>query len=338
MNCSESLANKTKKIFRPFKVLCILVFIISLSSCGDKEFLEDALNDRSTNGIDIVSGDILIVAGGNTLRTNSPYPLHEIHVFSKDALYKGQLFRATDTEYLMGITLNPLGTGILFTIDSVDRVGSLLFTEQDFLTDYILDPSLGGNTMRTLAVLSDGGTVVAESTNSIEKFDSNGVRVTTNYPFTVSATIQKIRTISGGRYAIMYTGGNDSVSIRNNDGTVNTTVASGLPCNTNCDPSGLLELPDGRFLISYQINSVEGIVLYSSTFVRIGTFFQNTTVLQNITAMTLMDNGDVLACSASFNVCERLAFNGDVGVRVGTSAFIDEASRVRQPTDVLVVP
>ncbi|MCB0347793.1 MAG: hypothetical protein KDD37_03115, partial [Bdellovibrionales bacterium] len=176
------------------------------------------------------------------------------------------------------------------------------------------------------------------STSSIEKFDSDGVRVTTNYPFTVSTTIQKVRTISGDRFAVTYTGGNDSVSIRNNDGTASTTVASGLACGTNCDPTDILELPDGRFLISYQIAAVQGIELYSSTFVRIGTFFQNSTLLQNISSMALLANGNVLACSSTFNVCEQLAISGSVGVRVGSSAFIDDASRVRQPTDVVVVP
>lgn len=338
MNCSENLANKTKRLFRHCKVPLILAAIVCLLSCGDKEFLEDALNDRSGSGIDIVSGDLIIVAGGNVLRTATPFPLHEIHVYSKDGLYKGLLHRASDTEMIMGIDLNFTDTGIVFTTDTIDRVSSILFAEQSFVTDYILDAGLTGNTLRSVAVLSDGGTVVAESTTSIEKFDSSGVRVTTNFPFTVTATIQKLKAISNGRFAVMFTGGNDSVSIRNNDGTVNATVASGLACTTNCDPTDILELPDGRFLISYQINSIEAIELYSSTFVRIGTFFQNTTLLQDISAMALMDNGDVLACSTLFNVCERLAISGNIGTRVGTSAFIDDASRVRQPTDVVVVP
>jgi hypothetical protein len=90
--------------------------------------------------------------------------------------------------------------------------------------------------------------------------------------------------------------------------------------------------------VAYQAAAYQSLQIYNSSFVRIGELYQDTTVLQGISALARLSNGDILACSTTFNTCERLRISGNTATRVGTTAFIDDASKIRQPTDVLVVP
>jgi hypothetical protein len=316
---------------------CLLIATTMLLSCGDDEFLNTTLSDQDATNIEVESGDILILSGGTVARAVTPFPLHEINVFSSAGEFKGLLFRARSTEFLMGMSLNNTASGINFTIDTVDRVANLLFTDNTLVGNHILDGNLTGTTLRAVATLSDGGTVVAESTTTIEKFDADGNRVAVNFPITVTANIMKVRAISNNRFVTLFNGGNDSPVVRNNDGTLSLTVASGLPCGTNCDPSDIIELSDGRFVIAYQIATAQGLELYSSNFVRIGTLFRDTNILQGISTLSLLEGDDILACSTSFNVCERLTISGNVANRLGSSTFIGDAGKIRQPVDSLVV-
>lgn len=326
------LINRFLIILNTFSILS-LVF---LSACGDKVFLEDAV---SAQRILLESGDIIVLSGGTVARTATPFPLHQIHAYSSEGQYKGRLISADSASFLMGMDFNFDLSKLIFTVDGSDRIESLDLANQGSPNIHLIDgTNLTGATLRTVATLSDGGTVVAESTTSFEKYDSTGTRVTTNFPITVTANTMKVRAISGNRFALVYTGGNDSVSIRNNNGTAVTTIASGIACGTNCDPSDILELPDGRFLVSYQIAAHQTIQLYNSSFGYVGELFRDTTVLQGISALARLSNGDILACNTTFNTCERLRISGNTATRVGTTAFIDDASKIRQPTDVLVVP
>ncbi len=332
---------RVHNIFLIKRILIILnvIGMISLGvlfGCGDKAFLEDAITAQR---IFIESGDIIILSGGSVARTATPFPLHQIHVFSSNGAYKGILHNANSSSFLMGMDFSFDLTKLLFTVDGTDRVDSIDLEEQTTPSNHLIDgTNLTGATLRTMAVLSDGGTVVAESTTSYEKYDSSGTRITTNFPITVTANTMKVRAISGGRFALVFTGGTDSVSIRTNAGVVSTSISSGLACATNCDPSDILELPDGRFVVAYQNATNQSLQIYDSSFTRIGALFADTTVLQSISALALHSSGDILACSTSFNTCERLAISGNTATRVGSAAFIGDAGKIRQPTDILVVP
>ncbi len=311
------------------------LFLQLASGCGQKQFLADVF------ALDLLlkSGDVLVLSGGTVARTSTPYPLHQISAFSSDGTFKSVLREASSTQFLMGMAFNSDPSELLFTVDTTDRVDKLNIYSPSVPSYHLIDVNLSGNTMRAIAALSDGGTIVAESTTSIEKFDSSTTRVTTNFPIVLTANIMKLRKISGGRFAAITTGGSpDSPRIYNNDGTLATTVTLGLSCTTNCDPSDILELSDGRFLISVQNAALNSIELYTSSFVRVGQFYRDTTVLQGISALAQAADGSVIACSTFFNTCEKLQVVGDTGVRVGSRALIDNSTVMRQPTDILVVP
>lgn len=308
-----------------------------LSSCGQKQFLADLTATATT----IKSGDILVLSGGIVARTVTPFPLHQIAAFNSDGTYKSVLRAASATELFMGMSFGTNPQDLLFTVDTTDRVDKLNIYSPSVVSNHIIDgTNLTGATLRTLATLSDGGTVVAESTTSIEKYDSTGNRIAVNFPLTLTLNIMKLRKISGGRFAAITNGGvPDSPRIYNNNGTLATTISmAALACTTNCDPSDILELSDGRFLVATQAAALHSIQLYSSSFAYIGVFFIDTTILQNISALAQAPDGSVIACNTNFNSCEKLQIVGSTGVRVGSRAFIDSASLMRQPTDVLVVP
>lgn len=313
----------------------VSLLFLGASGCGLKSFL----NQKQLDG-PLVSGDIVVVAGGNVATTTSPFPLHQLVAFSNDGKLKGVLYKEqTLTGMLMGVTLSSDLSHLLFTIDTVDRIGKIALASPKTSLAPIIDSNVTGTTLRAVETLSDGGILIAESTTSIEKLDANLTRVTTNFPITVSANIMNIRAISGGRFILVYTGGNDSPSIRNNNGTsIGTISLAGLGCGTNCDPADVLELSDGRFIVAYQAAAARGLEIYSSTFTRIGTFFRDSAVLAAPSALAQLNDGSVLACDSTYNVCERFIITGDTGQRSGSEAFISAATLIRTPTDVVVIP
>jgi hypothetical protein len=142
-------------------------------------------------------------------------------------------------------------------------------------------------------------------------------------------------------YETIYTGINngnpDAPRVYSNAGTLLTTM-SGLACTTNCDPFDIVELPDGRFVVSYQIAAANSLELFDSSFVRVGTLYSNPAVLMTPSALEVLENGDLLACSQAYNTCERFAISGNLATRVGDRAFISNTSLVRQATKVIRVP
>lgn len=313
--------------------------LLTLTGCGQKAFLPD-IEALVANNTSITSGDILIVSGGTTARTATPFPLHMITAFGSNGAFKKVVRTASSTEFYMGAALSFDLTRLLYTVDTTDRVESVSLNDVTNYGNHIIDGNLTGTTLRAVAVLSDGGTIVAESTTSIEKYNASGTRVTTNFPITLTANIMKLRKISGGRFVALTTGGTpDSPRIYNDAGVLQSTVSlAGLACTTNCDPSDIVELADGRFVIAVQAAASNSLELYSSTFTYIGQLYKDTNVLQTISAIAQTSDGDLVACSTAFNTCEKIQINGSTGVRVGTSAFIGDASLIRQPTDIVVIP
>jgi hypothetical protein len=319
------------------RLIALLVLHLGLSSCGQNMFFADAINPL----LELRSGDILVVAGGTVAQTATPFPLHQIVAFTSDGLFKKVIHRrTTPTEMLMGATMHNDGNRLLFTVDTSDFVAQLDITQPTLVSNHLLDSTnLTGATLRSVAQLSDDSTIVVESTTVIEKYSSSGSRVTTNFPITLTANVMHVKKISGNRFAAVFTGGDDRVRIYNNDGTLAATITNtGLACGTNCDPNDIVELSDGRFVIAFSAAAIQGLEIYSSSFVRIGTFYRNSAVLPLPYTVTETHDGSVLSCSSTFNTCEKFQVVGSTGVRIGSSAFIGDTSLIRQPTDVVVIP
>ncbi len=324
-------ATKNKKRF--YFLLCL--HILCAVGCGQFKFTKDTLEGSRS----IKAGDLVVLSGGTAARNATPFPLHQAVIFSEEGSLKSLFKVAGPSEFLMGMALSFDLTSLLVSVDGVDRIERIRLNDSANIGNHIVDANLNGTTLRTVASLSDGGTIVAESTTVIEKYDANGLRVSTGFPITLTANIMKVRKISGNRFVALTTGGTpDSPRVYSNAGALISTPALGLSCTTNCDPSDILELSDGRFVISIQAGALNSLELYSSSFSYIGQLYRDTNVLQGISALAQHPSGDVIACSTAFNTCERIRITGNIGSRVGSSAFIGDVSLIRQPTDVLVIP
>lgn len=321
----------------------LLAGTLSVTSCGDDVILDEALRSTTEPVTEpeaetyFQSGDIIIVSGGTVARTASPYPLHTITQWSSTGAFIRTLASAVGTTtYFYAADLDANSTSLYYTIDTVDRIEKINISTL-VATTHILDAALTGTTIRGVAVLSDGSVLAAESTTSIEKFDANLARVSVNFPIVVGATIQSIKRISGNRFVVITTGNSDYPRVYNNDGTLVTNL-TGLTCTTNCDPSDIVELSDGRFVVSYQNATYQSLELFDSSFAHVGQLYKDTDILRNPGAMSLLANGNIIACSTLYNVCEEISVSGSTGTRVGTSALIGDPSLMRQPTSVLVIP
>jgi len=322
---------KFKAIMAPLAILLVFLSV----SCGDDAFLyEDGLTQGGSGAVQ--SGDIIVVSGGNTASTTSPFPLHKIALFSSDGEMKQFLAESTGGSYYFGADFSADGSSLYYTVDNSDRVDSVDLLSLSSST-YLLDANLTGNSVRSMATLSDGSIVVAESTTSIEKYDSSKTRVTTNFPITVTASITSIKTISSGRFVVLFSGGTDNPRIYNNAGTLQGTI-SGLSCGANCDVYDIAELSDGRFVVSVQNATYQSLELFNSSFTHVGQLYKDATVLYNPGPLAELANGNIIACSLAFNTCEELAVSGNTASRVGSVPLISNVAAVRQPTKVLVVP
>ena len=89
-------------------------------------------------------------------------------------------------------------------------------------------------------------------------------------------------------------------------------------------------------MVSNQVT--HALELYSSTFTYVGQLYLNTAVMITPGALAQLANGNIVVCSTALNTREEFSISGNVATRVGTEAFIDNFSLMRQPTRIMVVP
>ncbi len=322
-----------------FFVLLVLLPVAGMLACGDEVFLENALNPSSALGIS--SGDLIVVSGGNVANTATPYPSHQVFLFSSSGEFKTTLYSSSSPSvtFVWGADFNVSGSKLYLAVENPDHIETIDLTTAGFPSStHVNDANLTGATMRAMATLSDGSIVAAESTQSVEKYDSSGVRVTTNFPFVIApaaANISNIKRISGDRFVILAPGATDDrLRVYANDGTGGTQYSGGLACNTNCDPSDIVELSDGRFVVAYQTANSHRLQILDSNFANATLLYVDANYINMPTTMELMSNGHLIVCSSIFNSCEELTISGATATRT----FSNPLLFVRQPIRVLVVP
>lgn len=312
-------------------VFFVLICSLGLTACNSENNFEAIFENPES----VVSGDIVVVSGGTVASTATPFPLHKVSVFNSRGVFKKFLYEAKNAEFLYGGALDQATNDFLIGVENMDRVDQIDLRSLQKSTA-ILDSNLSGTTIRSVAVLSDGSRLVAESPTVIEKFSSGGVREGAPFPLTIPTAINQIKSISGDRFVVTFTTNPDSPRVYNNSGTLVATFPITSPCTNNCDPFDVVELPDGRFVVNSRIT--HGLYLYSATFTYIGVLYLNTAVVNMPSAMTLLQNGNLLTCNTSFNSCDEIKINGNIGTRVGTTSLINNISAMRQPLSVTVIP
>lgn len=321
------------------KNLYIFSLLFLFFSCGDQAFLQEAERRaiEPTVPDQNRSGDILIISGGTAAVGTTPFPLHHIVLYSSEGRYLKTLYSAKNADRLWGGDINPLERSFSFVVEGVDRVENIDI-DTSTVTNFVLDPQLSGNTMRTLTYLSDGSVIIAESPTVLEKYTADGVRVTAGFPITIPSAIRSVRRISGDRFVVTTTGNPDNPRVYSESGVLQGSFANTVGCNTNCDPYEVVELPDGRFVASMQIAAKQSLELFDSDFSHIGVLYRNLAVLPTPGSLDILANGDLIVCTLVLNACEQLTIDGNIAERVGTRSLISESSLIRQPTTVRVLP
>lgn len=328
--------------------LFILFLVFVFTGCVEKENFEAIVSMPAEVPVEMPSelpppidytraepGDLIIISGGTVAATATPFPLHKIALFTKTGEFKRFLYETPSaTEFLYGAAIDPITQDLVFTTENVDRLQRIDLATNTLLPD-VNDANLNGTTMRDVAILADGSRLVAESATVIEKFSAAGVRAGAPFPITVPTAINSLRVISGDRFVVTFTTNPDQPRMYSAAGALIGTFAN-PPCTTSCDPFDVLELRDGRFVVSAR--ATNALYLHAPNRSYLGVLYSNTSLMQGPSALAQLENGNVLACNTTFNTCEELALSGNTATRVGTKAFIDNASVMRQPMKVITVP
>ncbi|MCO5141935.1 MAG: hypothetical protein M9962_02465 [Oligoflexia bacterium] len=148
----------------------------------------------------------------------------------------------TDTPYGVGIYDS---SHILVPVDGVDRVMKIdLSVGKSSAEVFILNSNLSGN-IRNLTRLVSGDILVVE-TSAIEKFNANGVRITSGgWPKTLLATSTGLEKLPGEGFVLCATG-TKAVRTYDDSGTQIATASNGALNVNDCAAAS-----DGRIAAAY---------------------------------------------------------------------------------------
>lgn len=312
------------KLLKLFFVLQSLLLI----SCGSEE---DGINHLASG---FAETRIYVVNSQTTAPTN-----YTISVYTE----AGNLL-ATVADYtrigapIRGITaVDPFN--FLISLENIDRIDNLTALGK---TSVFAVHSLFTGTIYDIEKSSDGDVYVIE-TNTIEKFDSNGVRVgitATPYINTtiggcVLSTPRQIA-FNGNTGAMLVTNtGNDRINIYDISSPISATCSSTNTAGGAVDPVAILAHTDGNFYVGNNLTANSQIVRYNSTVTGAPTtiFSTNASVILNPTALAELPDGSILVASDGTDSIVRISAAGVVL----DNPFIKNAN-TGSVTDILVVP
>lgn len=215
--------------------------------------------------------------------------------------------------------------------------------------------------LRNMTHDSSGALLISRSA-AVEKFTTSGVRVTVganafvNNPAgscaTITSNINAVATGPDGQvlvaHAFTAASPNNKVVMIAKTGYAAAAdcLAALAPPTTGHFPTALLMHSSGHLLIGYgnntgPVHEVYSVQVNSATFGTPVKAFADLAVLQGVSKMAELENGDVLIVSAAaaFNTIERFSFSPSTGTltRVGTKPLFLPGIFTRSVADILVV-
>lgn len=301
-----------------FTLLCfavgVAIFSVCLVSCSPED-VEDSTTADSEDEICIESGDIVVTNSGSDA----------LVVFNSDGTYKSTPFYVLSaTENLYGITWSSLTGEILIVVDGVDRVVAL--NPDDCTTrDVIIDANLTG-TVRGITQLTNGDILVSE-TNNIERFGSNGNRVTSGWPLAAQSAATGLSALSNGGFVHCSTT-TDVVRTYNSSGVQVATRSSGIAATT--DAMDCFTMFDGSIATTWSGTS-DTVSIYNSSLAPVA-LYSNTAYLGAPGGIAQRANGgNLLVVDRVFNHVVEIT---TAGALVGTFG----SGLLSTPEYILVIP
>lgn len=210
----------------------------------------------------------------------------------------------------------------------VDRVMIVdLNSDYSSAQNFHLSGNLSG-TLFGVARLASGDVIVTE-TNAVERFLSNGNRVTSGgWPFSLQTAGTGLAALSNGGFIHCSTG-SDVVRAYNNAGTQTSTVASGIAATTDARDCAV----SAGGLVGAAFNgTTDTIRVYSTSALSSVVYsFSNLTILANPTALSFRPNGNVLAVDNTLGHIVEITSAGSL-----LTTYVPSA--VNSPTAIMVVP
>jgi len=243
-----------------------------------------------------------------------------------------------ETPYGIGV----IGGGrVVVAVEGTDRLETLDLTGAALPSNFHLSPNLSSSPIQGVVVDASGNVFVSEaSTNTIEKFNSSGVRQ--GNPF-IAATVgtcvlntpRHIAALPGGGIAVVGSG-NDRLSIYDASGGCVATV-TGAPFGSN-DPYGVAyDSASDKIIVAFYNNSA--IVSLNPNGTGVTQIYLNTSVIQGPVSVAADGQGFLYVASLALDTVEKLSYpGGATATRVGSSPFMPPSAHLRDPTSVTWVP
>ncbi|ATH08520.1 hypothetical protein BIY24_11335 [Halobacteriovorax marinus] len=288
----------------------ILITALSLFSCKPEP-------TPSTSSFYILPGDIVV----SNITNDS------VVVYSSDGVFKRVIYDLeNNAEVPYGVGWKHDTLEVMVAVDGSDRVMGISAIDGSVRT-IIQSASLSGS-IRGVTQLVDGSILVAES-NGIEKFTTNGVRVTDGFPLNGGINnVENVFAKADGGFVVCARGG-DVTRTYEADGTMENSTASGIGGTT--DGYGCTELDDGTIASAWS-GSTDTISFYDSGLTTLGYSYNDTSLLPSPRGVAQLANGNIVVADATYHhLVEIDAGSGDF---VGILA----SSGLSTPNQIVVIP
>jgi len=283
------------------------MLIWMLSSCLTEQKPEDS-SSLIDAGTAIVPTPTPYMIAGDLVVTN--YSGDSAILLDLDGNFKELLYNVENNqEQVIGVNWNASTSEVVLTINGYpDRVIGISATDGTQRT-IIQNVQLNGNTFG-IAVNSSGDFLAIES-HQVEKFDSNGNRVSNgDFPTgTLFNNLAQINPLAAGGFVTCGYGG-DLVATYNAAAVQVNSKASGIPATTNgygCD-----ELADGSIVASWE-GTTDSIVVYNSTFASTLASFNDSTIISSPRGVEQKANGNILVTDVGYHYIVELSYDSVAG-------------------------
>ncbi len=294
----------------------MIAFFTSCSNEEKSDFLSQEAQDNATDYKDYV-----IVANSTS---KSVVLLDPQLKYVRDLL----VLKKSTTEYPWGLAMLDKHN-LLVSVEGVDRIMSTnLNYGANSAYDFIIDTNYTSNPVRGLAVLASGE-ILASEQNTVEKFNSSGVRITAGgWPKSLQTTGTQLSAFPNGGFIYCSIG---TGVVRSYDSmAVQTASASSGISGTNA-VYGCAVGPSGQVVASFN-GTTDTIRMYTdSTLTTVLWSYSDTTTLPNPTAVGIRSNGNVIVIDSTTHVIVEI--DGLTGAFINSSS----SSSVVGATSLLIV-
>jgi hypothetical protein len=267
--------------------LIILTLLLSVVSCS-KKAKEDETTSTTSSDEPIVEPEPDCIEPGDIIVSNSGSDV--VLVLNPDGSYKDIAFNVPNiSETIGGIYWDDLDQKLFVAVDGADRIVEVDPVDCSSTTR-ISDGNLTG-TMKGLSRDVNGDFYIVETSN-VEKFNSDGMRITTGgWPKSLQTLGTGIDFFNGSTDFVHCSTTTDVVRTYNSAGTQIATKSSGIATTT--DAMDCMILANGNIAVSWS-GTTDTLAIYSSDLATTIATYSNISILSSPGGIAERDNGNLL--------------------------------------------